>query len=443
MQQSEDPSPVVATYREIASLFNTPGAAEALAETARPALESAGASEVDEAAAHFALRRALDDLKRARQASGAGTEVLTTPHNAVAARLQTLLASGELAPHGEFALQPLASGGLEAKFDTGDVFGWASVVWQKLKSPGRYPIIRPAPVPEPIPDNARIAVLGDWGTGLYGAPAIAQSIMSDPDRFDVVLHLGDVYYSGSKSEVTERFLHIWPFRAGALSRALNSNHEMYSGGKPYFTQTLPLFGQAASYFALQNKNWTLVGLDTGHTDHAVDDEQAEWLDAILQQADDRRVVLFSHHQLYSHFESQGDTLAAGLFGAILKKGRIFAWYWGHEHRCAIFKEPDREFGILARCIGHGGMPQNRDATRGLPPAPGFGTGGADWRLSKATERGKNLLSDVYVLDGRNPYIIGEEDVFSPHGYAVLTLDGRRLVEEVVDPKRQTIYRAVL
>ena len=83
---------------------------------------------------------------------------------------------------------------------------------------------------EPFPDSGRIAVLGDWGTGLYGAPVIAKSIRKDPDPFAMLLHLGDTYYSGTEGEVKQRFLDLWPQRTDAVNRAINSNHDMYSGG---------------------------------------------------------------------------------------------------------------------------------------------------------------------------------------------------------------------
>ena len=156
----------------------------------------------------------------------------------------------------------------------------------------------------------------------------------------MLLHLGDVYYSGTSKEVKQRFLDVWPSRNGAINRALNSNHEMYSGGEAYFDDTLPKFGQEGSYFAFQNEHWTLVGLDVAYRDHDIDDQQVEWLKEILAKAGDRKVVLFSHHQLYSHFESQGTKLWSHPgFGAILRSKRIFAWYWGHEHRCSIFEAP--------------------------------------------------------------------------------------------------------
>src|SRR5262249_1479077 len=155
--------------------------------------------------------------------------------------------------------------------------------------------------PQPFPNKARVGVIGDWGTGLYGAPQIAAAVRSDPDPFTLLLHLGDVYYSGTTKEIQQRFLDMWPTRPDAMNRALNSNHEMYSGGDPYFTKTLPAFGQESSYFAFQNDHFLLVGLDVAYKDHAIDDEQVAWLTQLLAQAGNRKVILFSHHQLLSHF----------------------------------------------------------------------------------------------------------------------------------------------
>ena len=306
-------------------------------------------------------------------------------------------------------------------------------------------MLRPANnLPQSFPDRGRIAVLGDWATGLYGAPEISKAVRDDPDPFGLLLHLGDVYYSGNDKEIKQRFLDRWPVRPEALSRALNSNHEMYSGGEPYFKKTLPTFGQEASYFAFQNKHWLLVGLDVAYRDHAIDDEQVTWLEGLLAQAGSRKVILFSHHQLFSHFASQGTKLFTHPgFGAILRSKRIFAWSWGHEHRCSIFEAPDQTFGLLARCIGHGGMPQGRDRTRGLPQATEPAYARAEWRRSPAQIVEGNPLPSAVILDGRNELITKEEDKFSPHGYAVLTLDGPVLTEQVRDAHGQVIYENTL
>ncbi len=429
--------PVVVTFRQVEKIFTKQEAVEQIHEAAQKDSQATPAQRATVAAA---IGNVLNVLRRAEK--DAGAMVLTSPQDGPASRLQSLIASGEAAT---LSFQPLPTGGEEAMFDTHDWIGWASVAWARLKHLKPHKMIRPSKsVPEEFPNTGRIAVLGDWGTGLYGAPHIADSVRKDQDPFAMLLHLGDVYYSGTDQEVQERFLEAWPFRDKAVNRALNSNHEMFSGGDAYFGKTLPRFNQDGSYFACQNEHWTLIGLDVAYHEHAIDEEQVAWLKDILAQAGERRVVLFSHHQLYSHFEVQGTKLWTHPgFGAILRSKRIFAWYWGHEHRCTIFEDRDSAFGIYARCIGHSGMPQGRSATRTLPRAEEPLYAASEWRRSPPQTNSGNDLPSCVVLEGENEFIVGEEDKFSPHGYAVLTFDGPRLREQVLDPLGKVIYDKVL
>jgi hypothetical protein len=322
MQTDEPEFPVVVTFRQIEKALTGKEATSSIEEAAR---EDTTASDVEKAAVMAAVGNALNELRRAEQRAGA--QVLTTAHHGPASRLQSLIASGEA---GNVTFAPLPTGGYEAQFDTGDWFGWARVLWAKLKHRTPHAMLRPNKAEAtPFPKQGRIALVGDWGTHLYGAPEIGKAIRTDPDPFAMVMHLGDVYYAGTEKEVKQRFLDVWPPRPEALNRALNSNHEMYSGGEAYFEKILPKFEQEASYFACQNQHWTLVGLDVAYRDHAIDGQQVDWLKKILAQAGDRKVVLFSHHQLYSHFEKQGTKLWEHPgFGEILRSKRIFAWYWG-------------------------------------------------------------------------------------------------------------------
>ena len=438
MATTEAATPVIVTFREIERVLK---GTEAVGNLTEAANRDALASPLEKATVMAAIGNVLNELRQAEAKEG-GALVLTSPHHAAACRLQSLIASGD---YGKLKLSPLPSGGLEAQFDTHDWFGWASVAWSVLKHIVPHPMQIPkTAVAEPFADTARIGLLGDWGSGLYGAPVIAEAVRNDPDDFALLLHLGDVYYSGTEQEVKQRFIDLWPKRPGAVNRALNSNHEMYSGAEAYFRETLPAFGQEASYFAFQNKHWTLVGLDVAYRDHDIDDEQVSWLTQILDKAGDRKVILFSHHQLYSHLSAQGTRLMEhSRFGPILASKRIFAWYWGHEHHCTIFEEPDKDYGVLGRCIGHGGMPQTRAPTFALKPARGAMYERADWRASPACTKAGHDLPNAVVLEGPNPYIVTEEEKFTPHGYAVLLLDGRVLKEEVRDPTGRVIYDRVI
>jgi hypothetical protein len=400
---------------------------------------------IEDVDAQEAIIKISAELRRAEEKADA--TVLTAPNDgrwaAAASRFQSLIASGEV---DDVKYARLPTGGLEAQFDTGDWLGWAQVVWEKIKNIKPYGP-RPQPngvVPDLLPDNAQIAIIGDWGTALYGALEIEKTIRNRRKPFDLLVHLGDIYYSGTHKEVKTRFLNHWPVAMGKINRALNSNHEMYSGGYAYFQDILPAFHQSSSYFALQNKHWTFVGLDVAYQDHAIDDDQIAWLTQILNQAGDRKIVLFSHHQLYSQFESQGRSLLAhGGFETILRSKRIFAWYWGHEHRCVLFDERDKQFGLWGRCIGHGGMPESRARTRNLPRATEQIYERADWRCSAEKKSDGLTIPRATVLEGPNPFIPGEEDKFTPHGYATLTLDGPKLTEQILDPKGNVIYEKTL
>jgi hypothetical protein len=118
-----------------------------------------------------------------------------------------------------------------------------------------------------IPNICKIALLGDWGADNVHAARLGQLAIAK--EADYVIHLGDIYYSGTEGEC-RKFLKNWPLKQAdgtpmpGRSFALNGNHEMYSLGRPYFTIVLPAFGQEASYFTLYNDTWQIQGLDTAY-----------------------------------------------------------------------------------------------------------------------------------------------------------------------------------
>lgn len=121
---------------------------------------------------------------------------------------------------------------------------WIEVVWEKAKLlfKGKRKFIKHTSATDfrfQLTENARIAIVGDWGGGNAAAQAVAKQIKNLNPAPDHIIHLGDVYYAGTPSEVKEHFLAYWPTpRQPASSFALNSNHEMYSGGYGYFDITL-------------------------------------------------------------------------------------------------------------------------------------------------------------------------------------------------------------
>lgn len=362
----------------------------------------------------------------------AGSNVLITVQDRDASILQSRIAeAGEAGP-------PLPGGGLEAQFGDGiaggDVLRWMLSVLDHIDPLNWHPIVRPPDdTIAALADTGRVAVISDWGTNLYGAPVSAASI-AKAGGYELLLHLGDIYYSGTKSEAKKRFLDVWPFGAGKVSRALNGNHEMYSGGFAYFEDILPKFKQSSSYFAMQNNHWLLVCLDTAHSDHALDHLQVAWLKSVVQNKGGRKVILFSHHQPFSRLGGQGPNLQAALADLFQQKA-ITAWYWGHEHECIIYDRHPQS-GLLGRCIGHGGIPQPRKSVVMNAPTD-RSLNGVSW---------KRLAENAYappslVLDGANPLVKGEEQKFGPHGYLTLDFDGPNLIERVHLPDGTEIFKA--
>lgn len=379
------------------------------------------------------LRAYLADALNALEAETGPPGVMVTTQHQLASLLQTQLLEH---PGGlKLREEPAPNDSLEVQFDEGDVLGWARSVldwWRRIKP---EPWLDPPDDPEPVGDGnrLRLAVMGDWGTGLYGAPVIANTIKADREGFDLLVHLGDVYYSGTPKEVERNFKAFWPKAAGEINRAVNSNHEMYSGGEGLYKVTLPWFGQNATCWAAQNDHWLLVGLDSAYSEHDFANDQATWLAGLARQKGERRVLLFCHHQPYSLLGKQGPKLVARL-GGLLDAGQIFGWYWGHEHRCVIH-EPHPLWRVRGRCIGHGGFPAYRDK---LNDYPREGNGGC-WRRLAA----RNLVPGGLVLDMPNKYIESDPDRYGANGYLTLEMDGPSVVERVHAPEGDVLLEQAL
>ncbi|MFO0553857.1 MAG: metallophosphoesterase [Polyangiaceae bacterium] len=326
----------------------------------------------------------------------------------------------------------------EVVFDTHDP-GWVFKFTAEWLA-GRFhkrPFIEPDEHVAALPNDAAIAILGDWGTGRYGAPECAATITKTTPRYQALVHLGDVYYAGTANEVRERFLAFWPNVPGASSWAANSNHEMYSGGEGYFDVTLkdPRFAQTGSCFAFQNDSFLFLGLDTAYEDHKLHGTQATWVAKRIAHAGARKVVLLSHHQPFSHFESGGEHLLEAL-APVLEKQRVFAWYWGHEHRCKIFDRHPR-YGFYGRCIGHSGYPAFRDKFHENPMH--VNDDGSLWRRVARNPD----VPGADVLDGINMFVPEHRDRYAPNGFLSLHLAGDKLTETVRSPTGLVLYQKTL
>lgn len=216
------------------------------------------------------------------------------------------------------------------------------------------------PVTLTIPDRVKLAIAGDFGTGPWcpTAPSTKVARALAAQGADYTIHLGDVYYAGKPEECTKALIDVWPLGSrGGFT--LNSNHEMYSGAIPYFTATLPkLFTlqKGCSYFALQNRDWLIVGLDTAYAadpwnlylDGNIEGRQLEWLAALPK---DKRVILLSHHQ---GLDEKGEQPTAVYQQVVSALGRApDYWYWGHLHNGIVYREYQ---GMRSRCVGHGAIP---------------------------------------------------------------------------------------
>lgn len=236
----------------------------------------------------------------------------------------------------------------------------------------------------PIKTGAKVALIGDWGTGAQPARQLLERIKAlQPD---VLVHLGDIYYSGTESECRDNFETLVD---QVFDRAhsqlpvytLCGNHDMYCGGVGYYKLIKRLnkgpLMQPASFFCLrtQDQSWQLLAMDTGRHDYSpfsvtdvvtfVEPEEQNWLRARVQEFAGKTILL-SHHQLFSAFSQIGKAGGDGMLRAsnpqlqgtydeLVGTGkRIAAWFWGHEHNLCIY-EP---YGNLerGRCVGHSAVP---------------------------------------------------------------------------------------
>src|SRR4029077_8178019 len=81
-----------------------------------------------------------------------------------------------------------------------------------------------------------------------------------------------------------------------------------------------------------------------------------WHCAKIQQAEGRKTVLLSHHQLFSAFEPIGgeaiNQQLLATFQTLL--GNVAIWFWGHEHRLDIYAPYQ---GLQrGRCLGCSAIP---------------------------------------------------------------------------------------
>ena len=285
-----------------------------------------------------------------------------------------------------------------------------------------------------------LALLSDWASDTPESDEVGAVVASHSPDYSI--HLGDIYFVGTPSEVAANFTNptaSWP-RGRWGSLALSGNHEMYANGAAFFKYLLPTMGvregasirvQKAGFFCLENDYWRVIGLDTGYTsverpfwevlsppDCHLREEQVEWLNNQLQlgNADDKRSLVFlSHHPPFSSFRMSFPQPAKQLSQLLGDAVRPVIWIWGHEHRMVVYhpKQLDNLM-ISGRCIGHGGMPAEID----LP---------------------KNNKELIGFYDQRERTTLRRIDV-GYNGFALLTFDQQNLTIEYRDVEDTIVYK---
>lgn len=233
-----------------------------------------------------------------------------------------------------------------------------------------------------IADSVSIGIIGDWGTDFsakYQGRNPAQKVINSlvKKKPDLIVHLGDTYYSGTpgvfdflppKEEQT-KLVACWPRRRKAgTSYTLNSNHEMYSLGRGYFAALGTgnfKHQNATSYFLLQNKNWQVFGLDSAYgasredlfMGGALNKQQLSWMKRVRDVK--RRSIVLCHHNPLGVYGNGCNALWSQVEQGL--KGREpDYWYWGHIHNGIVYKgigrKPAARNATGARCVGHSAIP---------------------------------------------------------------------------------------
>jgi hypothetical protein len=208
-------------------------------------------------------------------------------------------------------------------------------------------------------ESLRIAVVGDAGYAGLAQDNVIRLILDRHSQaaFDFVIHLGDVYFAGGIEEMTRNFLN--PFskirNAGPRVFTLVGNHDLYYGGEA-FLFALNILNQPGRYFVVESPQWRIACLDTSlgaerilGNDARLDEGQLDWLDSLLRRNDGKRLILMSHHFIVSGWEKPASSLSEQITARV--KGKVFSWYWGHEHCAALYAKGEQ--GFHGACIGNG------------------------------------------------------------------------------------------
>ena len=308
-----------------------------------------------------------------------------------------------------------------------------------------------------LPNDAKVAIIGDWGTGLNDARALLVDIIKQHSPA-AIIHLGDIYYSGTPDECIDNFSRTIDeaFEIAGAARvpvfSIPGNHDYYAMGWGYYDMVSKLNSslgsaalQPASYFCLrtEDQGWQFLGMDTGLNDanpmNQLDTTYAStWLqpNEIAWHQDklnnfNGATILLSHHQLFSaHAKINGSLSRYGnmpylnpsLYETFLPyfQTKIAAWIWGHEHNFVMYQNDLLQLakGRLVGCSAFEELQLKTPYTVQYPEIPYF----RDPRTGLPVELGMN--SDPNGVKYYN------------HAYAIIDFSTR---QQPSDPVSTTYY----
>jgi hypothetical protein len=143
--------------------------------------------------------------------------------------------------------------------------------------------------------------------------------------------------------------------------------------------------------------------------------QWDWLVSLLKLNDGRANILLNHHQPVSAHQAEyhdsltlRNDIAAIIENESISKDAIFGWFFGHEHRAAIYDDTKTDYN--ARLIGSGCIPHLRqtetECDAGCTPFVGVNSRG-EWGTQSAISMYAQLtfigpfLEIVYVDEDNN------------------------------------------
>jgi len=285
-------------------------------------------------------------------------------------------------------------------------------------------------------DRVKIALVGDWGTGSWQDGMIQYPALQVIDQVrslapDYTIHLGDVYYAGTQGflgmdEEMANFVDLWADGSQG-SFLLNSNHEMYSGGRGLFERGLTASPFAAqngtSYFAIQGDKWIIIGLDSAYYDKSLlflngslsDDNQKNFIKGL--DTTNKNVILLTHHNPIS-VDGTSVLPLWGEMNSALGRAPEF-WYWGHIHNGIVYSDQSMagQAGTKGRCSGHGAIPFG--VAYGLQNADGSNNTTIDYFAHE-------LLTSAY--DNTDT----QQTNRVLNGFTLLTIGGDSIKEEFYD-----------